>query len=235
MRIDKFLAQQLGVSRSESKELLQTGKVFVNRIAVDTAKTQIDPECDSVEVDGKNICYKKYRYLMLNKPKGVISATEGKHYPTVVSLVPPELFRKGLFPVGRLDVDTTGLILLTADGDFAHKVISPKHNCKKTYLATLERPVTDRELAPLREGAFLKDGTKCLPAEVSVLSFGDNPVVKIVICEGKYHQVKRMIASVSNKVIKLHRISIGSLELPKDLKPGECRELSDLEISRCFE
>ncbi len=234
MRIDQFLAQQTGISRREGKELLRKGRVFVNHEPVYLAKTQIVPESDLVEVNGKQVEYQKYRYFMLHKPKGVISATEGRDYPTVLSLVPPERFRKGLFPVGRLDVDTTGLLLLTDDGAFAHRIISPKHRCQKIYLATLERPISEEELVPLRNGVSLADGTECLPAEVSIIHDGANPVIRIVLCEGKYHQVKRMVAAISHRVVQLHRIQIGRLALPKDLKEGECRELSILEKEQLF-
>lgn len=234
MRLDQFLAQQLGISRRDAKALLQKNRVTVNQSPVHLTKMQIAPESDLVEVDGERIEYHQHRYLILHKPKGVVSATEDARYPTVLSLVPPELFRKGFFPVGRLDIDTTGLLLLTDDGAFAHQIMAPRHHCKKTYLATLEGPVSEEELIPLREGITLSDGTECLPAEVSICSGGEAPVIEIVLSEGKYHQVKRMVAAISHSVVELHRIKIGELFLPKDLKAGECRELTDAEKEQLF-
>ena len=170
---------------------------------------------------------------MLNKPSGVLSAAKDPDCPTVVDLLPPELSRRGLFPAGRLDKDTTGLLIITDDGDFAHRLISPSHHVYKTYEATLESDISEEQLDILRQGAVLGDGTECLPARLRKIS-DEPPTVRVQIREGKYHQVKRMFASVGNSVSALRRTAIGALKLDNSLKEGEARLLTDDERKMIF-
>ena len=227
MRLDKSIASQGEYSRREVKELLKKGRIAVNGVTVKDPGLQVNPETDQIVVDGVSLNYKEHVYLMLNKPKGYISATEDRSQKTVLDLVPEELFRSGLFPAGRLDGDTTGFILLTDDGAFAHKILSPKNHIQKTYVALLEHPVSEEDIAAFEQGIILGDGTDCLPAEVEVL---EENVVQIKICEGKYHQIKRMFAARDNRVQELMRTHMGLLELDPELEEGECREITPEEL-----
>ena len=188
----------------------------------------VDANAQSVTVAGTPLDFKEHLYLMLNKPAGYISATEDRSQKTVLDLVPPELYRDGLFPAGRLDADTTGFVLLTDDGAFAHEILSPKHHVQKTYIATLAEPVTEECLQKVRGGIELKDGTVCLPADVRALSEFE---AELKLVEGKYHQVKRMFAAAGNRVVALRRTAIGDVALDPQLGPGECRELEKEELS----
>ncbi|MBQ6601168.1 MAG: rRNA pseudouridine synthase [Clostridia bacterium] len=228
-RLDKIIASQGKYSRSEVKKLVKAGLVRVNGSVVKSSDIKCDVNTDEIIVDGVTLNYKKHIYIMLNKPKGVISATEDASQKTVIDLVPPELKRAGLFPAGRLDGDTTGFVLITDDGDFAHRILSPKNHIMKTYHATLQRELTDEDIVSFREGLTLGDGTKCLEAYVRMLPEEEN-VAEVIICEGKYHQVKRMFASLGNKVLGLRRVKMGELPLDESLSEGECRELSDVEL-----
>lgn len=228
-RLDKIIASQGKYSRSEVKKLVKAGLVKVNGKVVKTSDVKCDTAADEIIVDGVSLNYKKHIYIMLNKPKGVISATEDPTQKTVIDLVPPELKRSGLFPAGRLDGDTTGFVLITDDGDFAHRILSPKNHIMKTYHATLRRPLTDEDIIKFKEGLTLGDGTKCLEAHVRMLPDRGN-VAEVIICEGKYHQVKRMFASLDNKVLELKRVKMGELYLDADLPEGCCRELTDSEV-----
>ena len=169
---------------------------------------------------------------MMNKPKGVISASEDKSVPTVVDLVPDELKRSGLFPAGRLDSDTTGFVLITDDGDFAHRILSPKKHVEKTYHALLERPLSESDIKSFADGIELKDGTLCLESKLRSLG---GSMAEVIIHEGKYHQVKRMFAAVGNKVLELRRVKIGGLSLDESLKEGECREITSDELDAITE
>ncbi len=228
-RLDKVIASQGKYSRSEVKKLVRGGKITVDGEAVKSADMKISPEKAVITVDGENIGYKKHIYIMLNKPQGVISASEDRNQKTVVDLVPPELFRQGLFPAGRLDGDTRGFVLITDDGDFAHRILSPKNHILKTYHATLLKTVTEEDIRKFREGIELKDGTLCLEAQVRMIE-NEPPVAEIKIHEGKYHQVKRMFAALGNKVVDLRRVKMGNLPLDESLSEGQCRELSGEEL-----
>ncbi|MBQ9067044.1 MAG: rRNA pseudouridine synthase [Clostridia bacterium] len=232
MRLDKLMASQGLGSRADCKKWIRKKQVTVNGAVVTDPGIAVDPEADTVVVSGQTVRYQEHLYLMLNKPLGVVSATEDRDAVTVVDLVPPELSRDGLFPAGRLDADTTGFILLTDDGEFAHRILSPKNHIFKTYVATLKAPVRDSDLQELREGIRLSDGTRCLPAEVSVL---DPHTVQIRICEGKYHQIRRMFAAAGNRVLALTRTAMGTLPLDPSLAPGACRELTEEERARITE
>ena len=228
-RLDKILASQGTLSRKEVKEMIRKGRIQLNGTVIKDSSVKVDENKDSVFVDGTEITLKKHIYIMLNKPQGVVSASDSDKDETVVDLVPDELYRKGLFPAGRLDKDTTGFVLITDDGDFAHRILSPKNHIFKTYIAGLQHELSDDDIKSLENGITLGDGTVLKEAKVQVIE-GDKPYVRIMICEGKYHQVKRMFAATGNKVVSLHREKMGELELDKSLKPGECREITPEEL-----
>lgn len=229
-RLDKMIASQGKYSRREVQELIKGGKVKVNGIIVRDRGAKSDDEKDTVTVNGEPLDFQKFVYIMLNKPKSVVSATNDKNEKTVIDLVPKEYKRRNLFPAGRLDITTTGFVLITDDGDFAHRILSPKNHIEKTYEARLAEKVTDEQIKKVSEGIVLKDGTKCLPAKVTVIEDGDEPLVEIKICEGKYHQIKRMFAAAGNGVIGLKRTQMGGLMLDPSLKEGECRLLTVREV-----
>ena len=228
-RLDKIIASQGKYSRSEVKKLVKSGRITVGGAVVKSADLKVD-ESSEIAIDGASLNYRKHIYIMLNKPKGVISATEDRTQKTVLDLVPAGLFRNGLFPAGRLDGDTTGFVLITDDGDFAHRILSPKNHIMKTYHATLRDELTEEDIVRFKEGLTLGDGTECMEAHVRVLESGEKTVAEIKICEGKYHQVKRMFASIGNKVLALRRVKMGGLELDGSLSEGECREITAEEI-----
>lgn len=231
-RLDKILASQGTLSRRDVKEIMKKGRVSVNGNVVKDSSIKVDVNKDEVCLDGEKILLKKHIYIMMNKPQGVVSASEGEKEKTVVDLVPDELYRKGLFPAGRLDKDTTGFVLITDDGDFAHKILSPKNHIFKTYLARLDHKLSDTDIKMLETGITLGDGTILKEAKVEIVEQSDTPLVKIMICEGKYHQVKRMFAAAGNKVVALHRSKMGGLELDSALNPGECREITPEELQK---
>lgn len=228
MRLDKAISSQGTLSRKEARALIKSGRVGVDGVPVTDPGAAVDPVTQRLSLDGQTFTFEEHVYLMLNKPAGYISATEDRSRPTVLDLVPEEYFRNGLFPAGRLDSDTTGFVLLTDDGAFAHDILSPKHHVYKTYRAELADPVDEGMLEQVRGGVALSDGTVCLPAEVTLL--GDR-LAELKIVEGKYHQVKRMWAAAGNRVVSLSRTAIGPVPLDPDLAPGECRPLTEEEVS----
>lgn len=231
-RLDKLIASQGRFSRREVQELIKSGAVKVNGITVRDRGAKSDDEKDIICVNGEQLDFQRFVYIMLNKPKGVVSATNDKNEKTVIDLVPKEFKGRNLFPAGRLDITTTGFVLVTDDGDFAHRILSPKNHIEKTYEARLAESVTEGQLEAVRNGIGLKDGTKCLPAKVTVLADGEKPLVEIKICEGKYHQIKRMFAAAGNGVIELKRTQMGRLTLDPSLKEGECRLLDAHEVQK---
>lgn len=231
-RLDKLIASQGRFSRREAQELIKNGAVKVNGITVRDRGAKSDDEKDIICVNGEQLNFQRFVYIMLNKPKGVVSATNDKNEKTVIDLVPKEFKGRNLFPAGRLDITTTGFVLVTDDGDFAHRILSPKNHIEKTYEARLAESVTEGQLEAVRNGIGLKDGTKCLPAKVTVLADGEKPLVEIKICEGKYHQIKRMFAAAGNGVIELKRTQMGRLTLDPSLKEGECRLLDAHEVQK---
>ncbi len=231
-RLDKLIASQGRFSRREVQELIKNGAVKVNGITVRDRGAKSDVEKDIICVNGEQLDFQRFVYIMLNKPKGVVSATNDKNEKTVIDLVPKEFKGRNLFPAGRLDITTTGFVLVTDDGDFAHRILSPKNHIEKTYEARLAESVTEGQLEAVRNGIELKDGTKCLPAKVTVLADGEKPLVEIKICEGKYHQIKRMFAAAGNGVIELKRTQMGRLTLDPSLKEGECRLLDAHEVQK---
>ncbi|MEH6471136.1 MAG: pseudouridine synthase [Halopseudomonas sp.] len=226
MRLDRFLAQASGLSRSQVRKLVQRGEVEVDGEAVADATCKVTAE-QRVRLAGEPLSLRPPVYLMMNKPAGVISATEDADHQTVIDLLPYEL-QAGVHPAGRLDRDTTGLVLLTDDGQWSHRVTSPKRQCFKRYRVGLAEPMSDAACDDAREqlsqGILLRGETKpTLPAELIV----DSPTeVQILIQEGRYHQVKRMFAALGNRVVRLHREQIGPVLLDSDLAPGQFRPLS---------
>ena len=230
-RLDKLISSQGTYTRKQAQQLIKDGLVKVDGITVRDRGFHIDPEVNSVILDGKEFAVEKFVYIMLNKPKGVVSATNDRSQKTVVDLVPDELKKRNLFPAGRLDMTTTGFVLITDDGDFAHRILSPKNHIEKTYEARLAESVTEEQLRMVADGIVLKDGTECLPAKLKILEDSDSPLVEIKICEGKYHQIKRMFAAAGNGVIELKRTKMGKLSLDEDLAEGECRRLTEAEVA----
>lgn len=229
-RLDKLISSQGRYSRKEAQELIKSGCVKVDGITVRDRGAKVDGSTCFVCINGEEMKFEKFVYLMLNKPKGVVSATNDSRDKTVIDLVSDEYKRRNLFPAGRLDITTTGFVLITDDGDFAHRILSPKNHIEKTYEARLAEAVTEEQLRAVAEGIVLKDGTECLPAKLRVLESGENPLVEIKICEGKYHQIKRMFAAAGNGVVELKRTKMGGVELDKNLSEGEFRPLTPDEV-----
>ncbi len=230
MRADKFVAQNGIYSRKEVKDFFKKNLVTLNGEVLKDGAVHIDENTDEVKLNGEKISYTHFVYLMMNKPAGYISATEDTHMPTVVELLPDEFAHFNPFPVGRLDIDTVGLLLLTNDGDLAHRLLSPKKKVPKVYLARVEKKVTDKDIEAFKCGIFIKeDGYTTLPGNLEVIEDGENPLCRVTICEGKFHQVKRMFAARDNKVLSLKRAEFGGLILDETLKEGEVRALSEEE------
>lgn len=229
-RIDKILAASLGVSRRDAAVLIKKAQVLVNGAPVRSVNVKCDELNDEILVDGKAVSYSKFVYIMMNKPKGVISASDGKGERTVIDLLPDDMRRKGLFPAGRLDKDTTGFMLITDDGDFSHRILSPKKHVPKTYIAVLDKPFSEDLITEFKNGVELKDG-KCQPADLEPAN-SDYSTAKLTINEGKYHQVKRMFAKYGLKVLELKRVKIGKLLLDNRLAEGECRYLTKQELEQ---
>ncbi|MCQ2450162.1 MAG: rRNA pseudouridine synthase [Clostridia bacterium] len=223
IRLDRFLSNQLQMSRSEAHNAIRGGHVTVNGQTVRTVGQAVVPTSDAVLFCGKSVDYKKHIYLLMHKPAGVLSASNDKKRETVVDLVEPSLRRSGMFPVGRLDKDTTGLLILTDDGEFGHRIISPKSGIPKRYLATLDGKVTEEMVLRFKAGVTLADGTVCRPAILE--KAGENKAY-LTLTEGKYHEVKRMFGTVGLGVNALHRESIGGLVLPDDLPAGKYTEMT---------
>ncbi|MDL5377953.1 pseudouridine synthase [Exiguobacterium mexicanum] len=235
MRIDKLLANMGYGSRKDVKILLKQGVVRVDDQPVKDAKRQVNLETERVTVQGEVVEYKPFVYLMMNKPAGVISATEDKVESTVVDLIDPSYAHYELFPVGRLDKDTTGLLLLTNDGAFNHALMSPRKHVDKVYVAEVDGEMTTDDVRHFAEGVELEDGYTTKPAHLELISkSGRRSTVRLTLSEGKYHQVKRMIAAVGKHVERLERVQIGALELDPTLEPGAYRELSEEEVDLFF-
>jgi len=227
-RIDKIIAEQTSYSRKEVKKLILQKRVKVNEEIIHKSDIKIDTSEDKITIDEKEINIKKHIYLVLNKPKGYISATEDKTMPTVLDLVPQEYLHRELFPAGRLDKDTTGLMIITDDGEFAHNILSPKKHIKKVYNVTLDIPATETMVTGFKEGVQLNDG-ECKTAIMQIT--GTNTAL-VTLTEGRYHQIKRMFGCYGAKVVELQRIAMGEFYLPEDLKLGECREIMGKEMER---
>ncbi len=236
LRIDKVLSNVGYGSRAEIKKYCRYGIISVNGKVVNNPGLQVDTENDKIIFDGEEVNYREHIYIMLNKPKGYISATFDKFDPIVLDLIDPSYLVFEPFPVGRLDKDTEGLLVLTNDGKLSHRVLSPKKHVPKTYYAKIEGIVTEEDVKAFEEGVtFLDDGYKTMPAQLSILKSGEESEIEITIHEGKFHQVKRMFESVGKKVVYLKRLSMGNLKLDESLALGEYRELTIEEIKQIEE
>ena len=226
-RLDKILSTQLNISRTDAKQMIKKGRVSLNGISAKSGDVKVT-DADIVAVDGNKISYSRFVYIMMNKPKGVISASDGKGEKTVVDLVPSDMQRRGLFPAGRLDKDTTGFVLLTDDGEFAHSILAPSRHIDKTYVVTLDKPVTPEAVVDFRSGMEL-NGERLLQADAEIIS-EDATVCRVVLRQGLYHQIKRMFKKHGLTVLELKRVKMGNLPLDDSLLPGECRYLSQKEL-----
>lgn len=230
-RLDKILASTGRWSRREVKQMVRQGRVLADGRPAASPEEKYDPAAAVLTVDGEDIGYRAVTWLMMNKPGGVLSATEDGRGETVLDLLPPELRRIGLFPVGRLDKDTEGLLLLTNDGGLAHQLLSPRHHVDKVYFVRTAGALTEVDQAAFRAGMVLGDGLRCLPAELEILKQSQaGSEAFVTLREGKFHQVKRMLAARGKPVLFLKRIKMGNLTLDLALEPGAFRFLSDDEL-----
>lgn len=230
-RIDKIISEQTYYTRSEIKKLISQKKVYVNEKVVLKAEEKFDESNVNIVISGKAVEIKKQVYLLLNKPKGYVSTTENGEGKTVLDLVPEKYKNRNLFPAGRLDKDTTGLMLITDDGEFAHNILAPRKHVKKMYEVTIDIPVTEEMAKGFAEGVKLKDAD-CKPA---ILEITGEYTAKVTLLEGRYHQIKRMFGCYGAKVTELNRISMGNLILPEDIKYGEIREATEEELKQISE
>ena len=231
IRLDKMLANLGYGTRKEVKDLVKDGAVEIDGKTVGDSGMQVNVEKSLIKVNGQEVRYREYIYIMLNKPQGVISATEDKRERTVIDLLKEAERAFKPAPVGRLDKDTEGFLLLTNDGQLAHQLLSPKKHIPKTYYADIRGRVTEEDALAFERGVVLDDGYKTMPAELEILSRGEQSSIHITIYEGKFHQVKRMFKAVGKEVVYLKRISMGQLKLDEGLELGEYRELTDEELS----
>ena len=226
-RLDRILGETGRWSRKEARTLIRRGRVIVNGETVRAPERKADPERDEITADGAAIGWRRFCWVMLNKPAGVLTATEDRDRPTVLDLLPEHLRRQGIAPVGRLDKDTEGLLLLTNDGAAAHRLTSPRHHAEKSYLAAIDGTVDRADIEIFASGITLKDGTRCLPARLESLGPGR---CRVTLREGKYHQVRRMLAARGKPVTGLERVSMGGLRLDETLPRGGFRLLTEEEI-----
>ena len=227
-RLDKVIASTTNYSRKDVKNLIKKKSITINNELAKKSDLKINLDIDRVAIDGVELTIKKYVYLILNKPKGYVSATKDNLIPTVLELVPKEYTHRNLFPAGRLDKDTTGLMIITDDGEFAHNILAPKKHISKTYEVTIDIPMTKDMITGFTEGVPLNDGM-CKPANLEIIS--ENTGI-VTLSEGRYHQIKRMFGVYKGKVLELKRIKMGELSLPTNLKEGECRELTQEELNK---
>lgn len=225
-RIDKIIASQGQYSRKEVKDLISKGRVSLDGRVIKSSSEKADPKTALIEIDGKPLTFKKNLYLMLNKPKGYVSATEDREHRTVLDLVPPEYRGRSLFPAGRLDRDTTGLMIITDDGVLAHNILAPKKHVPKLYHVELDIPVTEEMQRGFAEGVALNDGI-CKSADLVITG---EKTAKVTLREGRYHQIKRMFGCFGAEVTELKRLGMGALRLPENLEEGKCRELTAAEL-----
>lgn len=226
-RLDKLVCEVSGVSRTDAKKLITKGLVKINGEIIRKADRKAD-DTDDIVINGKSYTHEKFVYIMLNKPEGVVSATGDKNDVTVVDLVKDDFPRRNLFPAGRLDKTSTGFVLITDDGNFAHDILSPKHHVPKTYIVTVDSPVTDRVVKGFEEGVTLADGT--LLKSATITPYDDGLTAQIVLHQGVYHQIKRMLGVFDIGVNTLHRTAIGGLEMPQDLTPGKYIKLTKQQV-----
>lgn len=226
-RIDRLLTETGRWSRKEAKVLIRRGQVVANGVTVRKAEEQVETDGLALTVAGEPVRWSRFVYLLMNKPGGVLTATEDRRQSTVLDLLPAEYRRRGVAPVGRLDKDTEGLLLLTDDGELNHRLLSPRYHVDKVYLAETEGTVDSEDIAAFQAGMVLSDGTKCLPA--GLMAAGEQQCL-VTLQEGKFHQVKRMLAQRGKPVLRLKRLSMGPLSLGEELSPGAWRELSQEEL-----
>lgn len=229
MRLDKYLAQMSVGSRSEVKQMIRKGQVCINGQTAKKPESKVELAGDVITVNGTEISYAEEEYIMLHKPAGVVSATKDDREKTVIDLISGKK-RKDLFPVGRLDKDTEGLLLLTSDGVLAHKLLAPKKHVDKTYYARIQGNITEEDVQAFKEGLDIGEEKLTMPARLEILDADKISEILVTIQEGKFHQVKRMFEAVDKKVIYLKRLSMGTLLLDEGLKPGEYRKLTKDEI-----
>ncbi len=228
IRLDKFISDAIPCTRKEASTYIKAGRVTVNGALAASSDMKIDEKNAVVAFDGREFSYSKFIYIMLNKPAGLISATEDEREKTVMSLLPESYMTKGLFPAGRLDKDTTGLLILTNDGETAHKLLSPKYNKKKVYKVSAEKPFTKSDTEKLKKGVMLDDG-KTKPAELEITK---NPhIAYMTLTEGRFHEVKRICLALDNLCVELERVKFAGLDLDKNLERGEWRPLTGDEIN----
>ena len=227
MRLDKLLSVTATATRKETARAVRTGQVTVNGAVARRADVQVDPERDAVTYCGKAVVYKQYRYVLLNKPDGYVSATEDGKAPTVLELLPPLYTDLALFPCGRLDKHTLGLMLLTNNGDVAYRLLSPRRHVAKQYRFRVKFPLNETDCARFREGVVLEDGYETKPADIALDE--DKHSGTVTLIEGKYHQIKRMMEALHNQITYLERVTFGPLTLPDDLPRGAWRELTPAE------
>lgn len=230
-RIDKIISEHTYYTRKEIKKLISQKAVYANGEEVKRPECKYDETDVSIKINGEEIEIKKHIFLLLNKPKGYVSATDDKSQKTVLDLVPKEYKYRNLFPAGRLDKDTTGLMLITDDGEFAHNILSPRKHVEKEYEVTLDIPVTEAMAEGFKKGVNLNDG-ECKTAYLEITG---EYTAKVTITEGRYHQIKRMFGCFGAKVVELNRIRIGNLYLPKELKLGEVKEATEAELQKIQE
>ena len=230
MRVDKLLSNVGVASRAELKKYCKQGLISVNGKVINNPGVQVDSESDDIRFNGEKIVYREFVDIMLNKPDGYISATFDKYDPIVLDLIDQSYLVFEPFPVGRLDKDTEGLLVLTNDGQLAHRVLSPKKHVPKTYYAKIQGKVTEEDILAFEKGVILDDGYETMPSQLKILKSDDMSEIELTIHEGKFHQVKRMFESVGKKVVYLKRLSMGKLKLDESLKLGEYRELTEEEV-----
>ncbi|TCK98276.1 16S rRNA pseudouridine516 synthase [Natranaerovirga hydrolytica] len=230
LRLDKFLANMGIGTRTEVKQYIRKGLVSINNETVKKADCKVNTETDTVCYNNQVVSYVNYEYYILNKPAGVISATEDKKDTTVIDLIKDKK-RKDLFPVGRLDKDTEGLLIITNDGKLNHNLLSPKKHVKKVYYAKIDGCVTEEDRVKFKEGIILEDGYKCLPSDLKINVSDTLSEIELTLYEGKFHQVKRMFEAVDKKVMYLKRIQMGNLKIDKTLEIGQYRPLTEKELA----
>ena len=233
-RLDKILVSQGIGSRKEVQPLIRRGNVTVDGVVVRAVDFKVDPVQAEIQYNGAPLNFQRFVYFMLHKPAGVVSASRDPKEPTVVDLMPEHVRHRDLFPAGRLDKDTWGLLIITDDGDFAHRMLAPKNEIYKHYEAVVRDPVTQEDIDAFADGVVFADGTVCRKAGLQILQPGEHPRVEVRIHEGKYHQVKKMFLARGNEVLQLKRTRIGELSLDPNLAPGECRALTKEEVKQVF-
>ncbi|MDR3207765.1 MAG: rRNA pseudouridine synthase [Oscillospiraceae bacterium] len=229
LRLDKMLADAGWGTRNEVRQAIRTGRVRVDGDPVSDPARKVDPSACAVLMDGQEIGYRAHDYLMMHKPAGVVSATEDPREPTVIDLLPPPYRRRGLFPAGRLDKDATGLLVLTNDGALAHRITAPGRRVPRVYRVEVDGPLSPADAEAFAAGMTLPGGEVCLSAELCQIPGEEGKTAQVTLCEGKYHQIKRMFAARGHTVLALKRLSHGALRLDETLRPGEWRPLSEAE------